>query len=88
MAARSWLASHGIPSTATDGVYFEDKRAEKLFRIKQLGCTDFIDDLPEFLTETQFPLGVQRLLFDPANGPASQRNGLWKTALGNTKVNG
>lgn len=67
MAARSWLASHGIPSTATDGVYFEDKRAEKLFRIKQLGCTDFIDDLPEFLTESQFPLGVQRLLFDPAN---------------------
>jgi len=47
-------------------VYFELTKADKLRRIEQLGCTYFIDDLPEFLTDPQFPAAVQRILFDPA----------------------
>ncbi len=68
--AREWLqkrhfhdASHGrLP---TDKVYFEETPEQKLNRIAQVGCSHFIDDLPEFLTRPDFPAGVQRILFDP-----------------------
>jgi len=63
--AKNWLANHGLPSLNQDGVYFETIRPLKHDRIKRLGCTHFIDDLPEFLTADQFPQGVERLLFDP-----------------------
>lgn len=72
--ARSWLTSHGMSATVEAGVYFEEKRSAKLDRIKKIGCTQFIDDLPEFLTEPTFPSGVERLLFDPNdNGPEDPR---------------
>ena len=72
-AARSWLSSHGVASALEEGVYFEGQRAGKLARIKSLGCTHFIDDLPEFLTEENFPLGVERLLFDPGRSSSPDR---------------
>ena len=63
-----------MSATVEAGVYFEEKRSAKLDRIKQIGCTQFIDDLPEFLTEPTFPSGVERLLFDPNdNGPEDPR---------------
>jgi hypothetical protein len=31
-----------------------------------MGCTHFIDDLPEFLLEDDFPEGTLRILFAPA----------------------
>ncbi|MDE3076599.1 MAG: haloacid dehalogenase-like hydrolase, partial [Chloroflexota bacterium] len=37
----------------------------KLLRIETLACDLFIDDLPEFLSEPDFPAGVTRVLFDP-----------------------
>lgn len=60
-AARAWLVRHDVVATA----YFELTKAEKLARIALAGCTHFIDDLPEFLAEADFPDGVQRILFDP-----------------------
>lgn len=73
-AARAWLSSHGIASTPAEGVVFEPKRSDKLQRIQQLGCTHFVDDLSEFLTEPKFPRGVERLLFDPqSNNPPDPR---------------
>ncbi|HEY3396244.1 MAG TPA: haloacid dehalogenase-like hydrolase [Armatimonadota bacterium] len=61
-AARQWLAEHGLPA---DRVFLELTKADKLARIAALGCTHFVDDLPEFLAEPEFPAGVCRVLFDP-----------------------
>jgi hypothetical protein len=77
-AAHDWLADRGFYDAALAGltsgrVHFEVTRDEKLSRIAALGCQMFIDDLPEFLTEPEFPTGVHRVLFDPAqrHGPTS-----------------
>jgi len=66
-SARQWLADHGLHEAGLprDHVVFELTKIEKLRRIGQVGCTHFIDDLPEFLAEPTFPPGVERILFDP-----------------------
>lgn len=69
-AAHDWLQSHGFYEASHTGlspaqVFFELTKQGKLDRIAQAGCTHFIDDLPEFLTEPGFPPTVQRILFDP-----------------------
>jgi FMN phosphatase YigB (HAD superfamily) len=70
-AARAWLETCGFLGTMTgltqDKVFFEESRSAKLQRIAAENCVVFIDDLPECLTEPAFPLGVERILFDPAN---------------------
>ena len=69
-AARTYLqrpefcASDGMGLSCAD-VYFELTKAYKLNRIGEVGCSHFIDDLPEFLTERSFPSDVDRILFDP-----------------------
>jgi hypothetical protein len=74
-AALDWMSAqgffrdggYGIP---VESVYFEGTRAEKLARIGALGCTHFIDDLEEVLTDPQFPPDVARILFsDGRDGP-------------------
>jgi hypothetical protein len=64
-AARAWIKNRNI---VVDGVYFETTRAAKLQRIAQLGCTHFIDDLPEVLDDPAFPGNVLRMLFSPDGG--------------------
>ena len=76
-AARDWMTEHGFFSAsgfgiAPDAVYFEATRQDKLARIAQLGCTHFIDDLEEVLSDPAFPPGVERILFTegrPASAP-------------------
>ena len=48
-AARDWIDAMGLHGTglAKADVYFELTKADKLARIASLGCTHFIDDLPE-----------------------------------------
>ena len=78
-AAREWLVYHGFDhSIDLLSKYFfaELTKAEKLQRIQNLGCTYFIDDLPEFLTDANFPADVQRILFDPANEYGDFRDGI------------
>ena len=70
-AAHEWLARQAFYDAETTGlsaeqVYFEPTKQEKLARIRATGCTHFVDDLPEFLEESEFPTGVARILFDPA----------------------
>ena len=60
-AARAWLAHHSFDAEP----FFELTKADKLARIGAEKCTHFIDDLPEFLGEPDFPQGVRRILFDP-----------------------
>ncbi len=68
-AARAWVERHlqqdGVPLVAADQVYFELSKDAKLQRATQWGCTLFVDDLPEILLAPGFPLGAQRVLFDP-----------------------
>ena len=69
-AARDWLEHRGffrpdLIGLSRDQVFLEHTKQEKLQRIGRLGCTHFIDDLPEFLAEPDFPEGVRRVLFDP-----------------------
>jgi hypothetical protein len=59
-AARAWLGRH-CGGIAAERVFFEGERSAKLKRIASLGCTHFIDDLPEVLTDPDFPRGVVRL---------------------------
>lgn len=69
-AARDFLARHGFHDPAgialpADRVFFEETKEAKLGRIAALGCTTFVDDLPELLADPRFPTGVHRILFDP-----------------------
>ena len=69
-AARGFLARHGFHDARAiglpeDAVFFEETRQAKLERIAAVGCTVFIDDLPEVLADPRFPGGVRRILFDP-----------------------
>ena len=63
-SARDWLRDRevGMPS---ERIHLEATREGKLERIAAIGCTTFVDDLPEFLTDPGFPDGVERVLFDP-----------------------
>jgi hypothetical protein len=69
-AAQSWLEFHGFFDPARLGlareeVFLELTKQAKIDRIAALGCTHFIDDLPEFLAEPSFPAQAHRILFDP-----------------------
>jgi hypothetical protein len=66
-AARAWLKetmlSHGL--FTNDQVFFLQTRDQKVQMIKELGCDIFLDDLPEFLEATEFPLTTRGILFAP-----------------------
>ena len=69
-ASRGWLRQQGffnpeLSAIKEENVFFETTREEKIARIRALACTHFIDDLPEVLTDPQFPLDVKRFLFQP-----------------------
>jgi hypothetical protein len=76
-AALGWMAAHGF--FRDDGyaipranVYFEGTRAEKLRRIALLGCTHFVDDLEEVLSDPEFPPEVTRILFSGEAAPTGR----------------
>jgi hypothetical protein len=67
-AAIGWLQSHAFFDMEGLGwkenqVFFELTKEEKVQRIVQLGCTHYIDDLPEILK--MLPDTVQKILFNP-----------------------
>lgn len=69
-AAMSWLRARGFfredgVGLRPEDVHFTDTKEQKLARIRELGCTHFVDDLPEFLESPDFPANVDRILFDP-----------------------
>lgn len=65
-AALAWLSRNGLLDLlGEDAVFLEEAREGKMDRIRELRCDVFVDDLPEFLTEPEFPSGVMRILFDP-----------------------
>ncbi len=77
-AATDWLTYHHFfnppqEGLFTLGVYFELTKQGKIDRIRELGCSYFIDDLPEFLAEADFPATVERILFDPGRTEQDDR---------------
>ena len=64
---------------APERVLFKQTRPEKLECIAAVGCTHFIDDLPEVLLEPTFPQHVTRILFDP-DDKHRQIEGLWRVS--------
>ncbi len=69
-AAIVWMEQQGFFSSSALGldasrVWFESTRAEKVARIRQLGCTHFVDDLEEVFLEPDFPRGVVKILYAP-----------------------
>ncbi|MBI4804297.1 MAG: hypothetical protein HY795_03585 [Desulfovibrio sp.] len=58
------LLGNGSP-LSPERVFFESTREEKAVRIASLGCTVFVDDLPEVFLNPSFPLGVKQVLFMP-----------------------
>jgi hypothetical protein len=83
-AARSWLEQQGFHDAeglawTQDQVYFETTKEAKVARILALGCTHYVDDLPEILA--MLPDGVEKILFS-VNGnapthPAWKRMSSW-----------
>jgi hypothetical protein len=69
MEAQHFFSDQGLGLSPTD-VVFESTRAEKIERIRQLGCTHFIDDLEETFLEPAFPPHVEKILFAPAGARA------------------
>jgi len=68
-AARAWLQKQGFLDTkgfswSDDQVFFELTKQEKIARIIELGCTHFVDDLPEILD--MLPPHVEKILFAPS----------------------
>ena len=69
-SAQNWLKQQGIFDEGGIGlprknVFFELTKEAKLDRIRAGGVSHFIDDLPEFLAAPGFPGNVRRILFDP-----------------------
>ena len=72
-AAFRWLEANGLVDLVSrDAIHFLETRAEKVARIREAGCTHFIDDLPEFLAESLLPPALRRILFDPAHAVRSK----------------
>lgn len=69
-AALTWLKKNHFFVEEETGindsmVFFEDSRLEKLRRIRSLEITHFIDDLIETFSDSAFPTGVKKILYEP-----------------------
>jgi hypothetical protein len=61
-----WLEKNGfLDCVSLASVSFKVTRSEKVARICELGCSHFIDDLPEVLADSGMPADLTRILFDP-----------------------
>jgi len=67
-AALGWMRAAGIVREllSEDRVHFGATPLQKAEHVRRLGCTHFVDDHVDFLTEFEFPDGIVRILFDPA----------------------
>ena len=62
MTQQGFFASEGLGLSQAN-VHFEPTRADKVARIRRLGCTHFIDDLEETFREATFPSHVEQILY-------------------------
>jgi hypothetical protein len=64
MTARRFFDRDGL-DIRREAVYFESTRADKIARIRSIGCSHFIDDLEEVFLEESFPRDVHKILYSP-----------------------
>jgi len=65
-AAMEWLEKNGfLDYVSLAQVSFKVTRSEKVARIREIGCSHFIDDLPEVLADPGMPADLTRILFAP-----------------------
>jgi hypothetical protein len=81
-AAHEWIKARNFGIQT----FFELTKENKIKRINDLGCSVFIDDLPEFLNLPGFSEDLFRILFDPLHHHAGSSNGIryatsWKEIL-------
>ena len=67
-AAMGWLEKHNFFSPRglnwhKDQIYFADSKQEKVNLISSIGCTHYIDDLPEILN--LIPTEINRINYNP-----------------------
>ena len=77
-ASLDWLRENNLldsggNSFKRENIFFESTRKGKIKRLASLGCTHFIDDLPEIFKDHGFPLNVEKILFDPLQEQVSFR---------------
>lgn len=80
-AARRWLEARlplasGESGLAMERIYFSPTRNEKVEQIDRIGCSVFIDDLPEVFEEPGFPAGVRKILYADNEGIGLRRDGI------------
>ena len=77
-AALGWMRAARIVGEllSEDRVHFGATPPDKAEHIRRLGCTHFVDDQVDFLTEFRFPDGMVRILFDPAGEQADVPSGV------------
>ena len=68
MRKNNFFEEKGLGISA-DMVYFEASRLAKIERVKQLGCTHFIDDLEETFGEEAFPANIHKILYSSHHHP-------------------
>ena len=79
-AAIGWLKMEGFCSTSglncsEEKFIFEESKTAKVQRIIELGCTHYIDDLPEILE--MLPETVEKILFAPTGDARKNGYGAW-----------
>jgi hypothetical protein len=81
LSALQWLNTAGLlwpeGKVLRNRLILAPTREAKVREIIRIGCTDFIDDLPEVFSHQLFPGNIHAHLFDPA-GVAPQ--GHWRKA--------
>lgn len=69
LAARRWIDLHltdeAGPLVIPGCIYFEITKELKVKKIAEIGCTVYVDDLPEILLAAGFPERTNKILFDP-----------------------
>jgi hypothetical protein len=81
-AARDWLTLQGFFSPeglgwSQEQVFFEPTKERKAQRIIDLGCTHYVDDLPEILA--MLPETIKRILYSPSGESTWERGPVMKT---------
>lgn len=85
-SALDWLEQNEITTRGEDAgpapqVFLELTREAKMQRIADWQCDVFVDDLPEFLGDREFPAGVRKVWFNPAgrvfSGTPLESVGAW-----------
>ena len=81
LSAVQWLNTAGLlrpeGKVLRNRVLLAPTREAKVREIIKIGCTDFIDDLPEVFSHPLFPRNIHAHLFDPASVAP---HGRWRKA--------